>query len=144
MRSNIFDSWINLTPRSALSFTTSILRIFCCNNCCYPTLRCQNLATHVYWHQVQPFEEPIWQLISYKTAVNKGLTKLDRCPEKIKLQLNINKLTSVFKLIAHQFWIYDIFFVSQQKKHFLWMAHLDKTTLARNNWDNRVPKVSPT
>ena len=32
----------------------------------------------------------------------------------------------------------------QQKKHFLWKVHLDKTTLTRNNWENRVLKVSPT
>ena len=46
--------------------------------------------------------------------------------------------------IVHQFWIYKIFFVSQQKKHFLWKVHLDETTLTRNNWENRVLKVSPT
>ena len=36
----------------------------------------------------------------------------------------------------------NILFVSQQKKHFLWMVHLDKTTLTPNNWENRVIKVS--
>ena len=47
------------------------------------------------------------------------------------------------KGIAHQFWIYNIFFVNQQKKHFLWKVYLNKTTLTRNNWENRVLKVSP-
>ena len=34
--------------------------------------------------------------------------------------------------------------MSQQEKHFLWRVHLDKTTLTRNNWENRVLKVSRT
>ena len=41
----------------------------------------------------------------------------------------------IFKGIAHQFWIYNIFFVSQRKKHFLWKVHLNKTTLTRYNWE---------
>ena len=53
----------------------------------------------------------------------------------------------IFKIaegIVHQFWIYNIFFVSQQKKHFLWKVHLDEIPLTRNNGENRVLKVSPT
>ena len=46
--------------------------------------------------------------------------------------------------IIQKFWIYNIFFVSQQKKHFLWRVHLDKTTLTRNNLENWVLIVSPT
>ena len=53
-------------------------------------------------------------------------------------------LTIILKAIVHQLWIYNIFVVSQRKKHFLWKVHLDKTTLTRNNWENRVLKVSPT
>ena len=39
------------------------------------------------------------------------------------------------KGIVHQFWIYNIFNVAQQKKHFLLKIHLDKTTLTWNNWE---------
>ena len=48
------------------------------------------------------------------------------------------------KRIVHQIWIYKIFFVSQRRKHFLLKIHLDKTTLTRKNWENKVLKVSPT
>ena len=30
--------------------------------------------------------------------------------------------------------------MSQQKKHFLWKVHLDKTTLSRNNWEKWCSK----
>ena len=43
-----------------------------------------------------------------------------------------------FRVIVHQFWIYKMCFVFQQKKHYLYKVHLDKTTLTRNNWENRV------
>ena len=52
-------------------------------------------------------------------------------------------LLTDFKEIIHQFWIYNIFFVPQQKKHLLWKVHLDKTTLTQDNRE-RVLKVSPT
>ena len=50
----------------------------------------------------------------------------------------------IIKGITLPFWIYNIFFLSQQKKHFLWKVHLDETTLTQNNWGDRVRKVSPT
>ena len=31
--------------------------------------------------------------------------------------------------------------MSQQKKHFLWKVHLDKTTLARNKWCSKSVRV---
>ena len=42
---------------------------------------------------------------------------------------------ALLKGTVHQFWIYNIFLVSQQKKHFLYWVHLDKTTLTRSNWE---------
>ena len=50
------------------------------------------------------------------------------------------RAVAVFKGIVHQFWIYNIFFVPQRKKHFLWKVHLDKTTLTRNNWEKWCSK----
>ena len=50
----------------------------------------------------------------------------------------------LLKGIVHQFWIYNIFLVSQQKKHILHKVHFNKTTLTRNNLEKRVLKVSPT
>ena len=45
-----------------------------------------------------------------------------------------------FKGNVHQFWIYNIFFVSQQKKYFSWTVHHDKTTLTRNNCEKWCSK----
>jgi len=50
----------------------------------------------------------------------------------------------VLKRIVHQIWIYDIFFVFHQKKHFLWKVNLDKINLKLNKWENRMLKVSST
>ena len=50
----------------------------------------------------------------------------------------------LIKRIVHQFWIFNIFFIPLEKKHFLWKVHLDKTTLTQNNWEIRVLKVSLT
>ena len=55
----------------------------------------------------------------------------------------VSKCGYCLKGIVHQLWIYNIFFVSKQKKHFLLLVHLDKTTLTRNNWENRVLKGNP-
>ena len=57
---------------------------------------------------------------------------------ELKLMKHVKFVT--FKGIVHQFWIYKVFFVSQQKKWFLWKVHLDKTTLTRNNWEKWCSK----
>ena len=55
-----------------------------------------------------------------------------------------HQLSQVLEGIVYQFWMNNIFVVSQQKKHFLWKVYLDETTLTQNNGENRVLKVSPT
>ena len=53
----------------------------------------------------------------------------------------IMRMVNIYiKGIVHQFRIYNIFFVPQRKKHFLWKVHLDKTTLTRNNWEKWCSK----
>ena len=52
--------------------------------------------------------------------------------------------TKYLKGIVHQFWKYITFFRATTKETFLWKVHLDKTALTRNNWENRMLKVSPT
>ena len=47
------------------------------------------------------------------------------------------------KGIINRFWIYNISFVPQRKKLFLWNVRLDITTLTRNDWKKMVLKVSP-
>ena len=73
--------------------------------------------------------------------------KFSKTPGEYEAQstiLSTMKWCRNFKGIVHQFWIYNIFSVFQQKKHFLWKVHLDKTTITRNNWESRVLKVSLT
>ena len=61
------------------------------------------------------------------------------------LDKNILPSTLMFNCLKGLFTNFEyitFFFVSQQKKHFLWKVHLDKTTLTRNNWENRGVKFS--
>ena len=51
---------------------------------------------------------------------------------------------SFLKGLLTNFEYITFFFVPLQKKHFLWRLHLDKTSLTRNNRENKVLKVTPT
>ena len=54
-----------------------------------------------------------------------------------------NTSEELIKGIFHQFWIYRIFFVSQQKKHFLWKVFSIKQLLTWNNWEKLCSKSVP-
>jgi len=70
------------------------------------------------------------QVITY--FIKKRIEALASLGSKHEFQVLYDKcIFSALKGIVRQFWIYNILFVSQLKKHFLRRVHLDKTTLTR-------------
>ena len=57
-----------------------------------------------------------------------------------KMSQNYICVMSFFKGIVNQFWIYNTFSVTQQKKHIIKKVHLDETTLTRNSWEKWCSK----
>ena len=99
---------------------------------------------------------PAWRVIITSLTTIKFPGLLLREKDAKKMLIYVVKLTfqnvvnirlfrrhTQLKGIVHQFWIYKKNFRVSTKTAFFIEVHLDKTTLTRNDWENRVLKVSP-
>ena len=85
------------------------------------------------WHKIWSHVDDLL-VILHESTIYRETNNIMFITHCLKRKKFVEPAKGLLEGIVHQFWQYNNFFVSQQKKNFLWKVHLGKTTVIQINW----------